>query len=262
MPLRHPRPMSRLCCGLGLSLFLLSGRAENPPLISEASGTDPTRDAKLQCAVPGAADVDSAPELLALADWPLDPVLQDSCPRQAELEAPVELASDDSIRTVLAAAWGTPDEPASAGDNSVRGHLGGMRVALDSGALDQLRGGFESPDAGLRISFGIERAVYINGQLVASTVFNVRDLQAMVGAGSAAAMSNIDGGALLVVQNGAGNTFQVQAPQAWGTIIQNSLNNQAIQSVTTVNAEVNSRQLYRSMSLQSAIQDGLIRSLR
>lgn len=258
MPLRHPRTMSRLCCGLGLSLFLLSGRAENPPMLPALSGADKAPDAKTQCP----AGIDSAPELLALADWPLDPGGPDSCSRVADLEAPVELAGADSIRTVLAESWGAPDEAPGRADNSLRGQLGGMRLALDDSALDRLRGGFESPDSALRISFGIERAVYINGQLVASTVFNIRDLQAMAGGGSVPSLPNADAGALLVVQNGAGNSFQVVAPQAWGTVIQNSLDNQAIQSVTTVNADVNSRQLYRSMSLQSAIQDGLIQSLR
>jgi hypothetical protein len=69
--------------------------------------------------------------------------------------------------------------------------------------------------------------------------------------------------ALAVVQNGSGNHVSTQiSPNLAATIIQNTLNDQKIQNVTTINATVNSLQVLRSMSVQSAIQDGIVSSLR
>ena len=45
-------------------------------------------------------------------------------------------------------------------------------------------------------------------------------------------------------------------------MVQNTLNNQKIQNVTTINASVNSGQLFRSMSVQAAVQNGIVNSLR
>jgi hypothetical protein len=67
----------------------------------------------------------------------------------------------------------------------------------------------------------------------------------------------------IVIQNGAGNTFSVRPGQnAPGTVIQNSLNNQQIDTVTTISAVVNSAKVLRAINLQSTIQDSLINSLR
>lgn len=141
-------------------------------------------------------------------------------------------------------------------------------VALDSHALDDIRGGFEPAGSTLSFSFGIERAVYINGELIAQTVLNVKDLQGTAGAGVTAASQVITAGsatgALGVVQRGAGNGIAVPVgSNVAGTVIQNTLDNQKIQNVTTVNAVVNnSAQVLRGMSVQSAVQSGIVSSLR
>jgi len=137
---------------------------------------------------------------------------------------------------------------------------------LDTSSLDEVRGGFDIPEANLQYSFGIERAVYINGELVAHTVLNLKDLQWTAGGSSATVQQMPASGAVnavSVIQNGPGNTFTTQiSPNVAGSVIQNTLNDQKIQNVTTINAAVNSTQFSRSMSVQSAVQSGIVNSLR
>lgn len=129
--------------------------------------------------------------------------------------------------------------------------------AVSSQALDQVRGGFSTP-AGLQVSFGIERAVYVNGNLVTTTSLNLSGL----GSGNPVAASVL-GSNVALVQNGAGNTF-LSGPlnsAASATVVQNTLNDQRIQSVTLINATVNSLQIVRSMNIGSSMQSALIDSL-
>jgi len=144
--------------------------------------------------------------------------------------------------------------------------LGGRLLALGDAALDNVRGGFDMPDSNLRYSFGIERAVYINGELMASTVLHLQDRGTGSGLGvsaQASAVANEAAATLGLIQNGPGNNFTAQSgPNTVGTVIQNTLDNQKIQSVTTINATVNSIQVMRAMSVQSAVQSGIISSLR
>ena len=73
-------------------------------------------------------------------------------------------------------------------------------------------------------------------------------------------------GSLGVIQNGPAwqqyvASQVIQNPAA--TVIQNSLNNQTIQNVTTINASVvNSMPTVRALSIQNAIQYGIVSSLR
>jgi hypothetical protein len=82
------------------------------------------------------------------------------------------------------------------------GSLWSARKALTDERLDAMRGGFEGAN-GLQISFGIERAIYVNGELVAVTRLVVNDLSRLLSGGpiSAQALAN----AFTVVQNGPGN---------------------------------------------------------
>ena len=134
-------------------------------------------------------------------------------------------------------------------------------LALGDGKLDQMRGGFET-DSGLKISFGIERAVYINGSLVTTTSLNVSDLSKLTAGQSQAA--GLNGASLALVQNGAGNTFQPGqiSSSNIGTVIQNTLNDQKIQGVTLINATVNSLEFLKGINLQSTIRNAITDSLR
>lgn len=123
--------------------------------------------------------------------------------------------------------------------------------------LDNTRGGFDLP-SGLAVSFGIDRAVYINGNLVTQTSFNIPDVAHMTAA-QAAAMAAAN--TTTVVQVGQGNTVDpsVLAQGVGATVIQNSLNGQHLQNITTINTSVNSLNAFRNLNqfdgLQSAVQN-------
>ncbi len=132
--------------------------------------------------------------------------------------------------------------------------FGTRAVAMSSTALDRMRGGFVAN--GLNISFGIERATYINGALVTSTSLNMTNLgQMTAGRGSTV----LDSGTLALVQSGAGNivTNGSVLPAAVGTVIQNTLDG----NVTVINATVNSMTVMRSLNLQSSLRGAVIASL-
>lgn len=128
--------------------------------------------------------------------------------------------------------------------------------AVDAALLDDMRGGFEMP-LQLKLSFGIERAVYLNGALVTTTSFNLPGLGG--GASENLAALSVASGSVSLLQNGPGNSFSLSptAIPVTATIIQNTLNNQSIQGLTTINATVNSLELLRSNEFQSAIREGL-----
>ena len=128
-------------------------------------------------------------------------------------------------------------------------------AAVSDTNLEQMRGGFDT-GSGLVVSFGVQRAVYINGNMITTTSFNIPDVGKVSGAQadmlSAAAAVNL-------VQNGPGNTIQPGAlSQAIGaTVIQNTLNNQSIQNLTVINTATNSLGLLKSINAQSSLRDAL-----
>ncbi len=132
-------------------------------------------------------------------------------------------------------------------------------VALADTTLAGVRGGFAGD--GLAISFGIERAVFVNGSLMTSTRFSVIDLGRITGGRGA---SVVDAGAMTVIQNGVGNAVASGAtsPNSMGAIVQNTLDGQKIQNVTTINATANSVGIYRSLNLGSSLRGAVIDSLR
>jgi hypothetical protein len=149
--------------------------------------------------------------------------------------------------------------------------FGSDRVAVVESALDRVRGGFVTP--GLNISFGIERAVYINGALVTTTSLNISDLGRVT---SSVDSKNLTPGSLALIQSGAGNSVAGGAfssvagavagaglnANAMGTVVQNTLDGQKIQNVTVVNAAANSLGVLRDLSLQNTLRNALIDSLR
>lgn len=150
--------------------------------------------------------------------------------------------------------------PATASEGEHRA-LGAGVVALGSSQLDQVRGGFISPE-GMKISFGIERAVYLNGTLVTTTSLNIADLSKI--AGGQAQVSGNGLGSLGLLQSGPGNVFvpgTISSTSA-GTIIQNTLNDQKIQTITRIDAAVNSTGILRAINLQSSMQGAIVNSLR
>lgn len=133
-------------------------------------------------------------------------------------------------------------------------------AAASDHRLDTVRGGFDIGN-GLLASFGIDRAVYINGSLVSSTSVQIPDIGRMTPDQAAALAAAA--GTMNVIQNGAGNSVDPAAFDhvAAATVIQNSLDNQDIRSLTTINAAVNSQAAFRSLGLQESLQAGLVGSL-
>lgn len=174
-------------------------------------------------------------------------------------------------------------------------------IAVDSTVLDEMRGGFDIAP-GLKVSFGIERMVNLNGVLQTATRIEVPDAGKLLQAQQSSAMAplsgasnpasspatlpgssassgnvvssdaggaitlplatNLGNGAAALIQNGLGNTFAQSAlsPETAATIIQNSANNQTIQSLTVINAATNSLELLKGANLQSTLLDALTQS--
>lgn len=333
MAYRHRNSPNRRLCRIGASVLIAvhaAGSLADAPLAAAAAQRAPAKAPAAtahaaECAAALRRSLERVPELLALADWPLDRLPPAACrpgtdapaaavpsavplaaavPPAAPIAAavrpaapvaaaaagtnavaiamPVSLAMPrelpaaggaeaslttiaEQVPVVLVIAGGA-DAPVSARawvDETVAAPFGAL-AALDHGSLDEIRGGFEPADSQLRFSFGIERAVFINGELITTTVLNLRDLQWTVGVGPAPEVATSGlAGAVGVIQNGGGNAVPAQlGADLAGTVIQNTLDNQAIQTVTTVNAAVNSAQILRTMSVQSAVQNGLVNSLR
>ena len=143
----------------------------------------------------------------------------------------------------------------SRADNS-----GGLGYPVPNERLATVRGGFDLGN-GLVASLGIERAVYINGNLITYSSINIPDVahitsqQAMT---LASALSTVN-----VVQNGPGNTFNVSSlgQAAGATVIQNTLNNQTIRNLTTLNVSVNTLNAFRDEGLQQAMQAVQVQAL-
>jgi hypothetical protein len=170
---------------------------------------------------------------------------------------------------------------------------GSVWMAVSDDALDDMRGGFDF-GGGLVLNFGIDRAVYINGALVTSTSITFNNLSDLKP--EQLALLNKYAPVVNLIQNGPGNTFQPPpasqasaAPAAQGapptsnnaarpasasstvvdhnlspasaTFIQNSLNNQHIQSMTVVNATVNSMGILKSLNSLTTLQDALSHSI-
>lgn len=133
-------------------------------------------------------------------------------------------------------------------------------AAVNDRRLDATRGGFDLGN-GLLASFGIERTVYVNGNLISSTSVNIPDIGRMT-PDQASALAAATG-TVNIIQNGANNTVD---PATFNhamaaTVIQNSLDNQDIRSLTTINTTVNSQNMLRNLGLQESLQTGLIGSL-
>lgn len=164
-----------------------------------------------------------------------------------------------------------------------------MTVGDDT--LAAMRGGFDL-GGGVMVSFGISRVVTVNGVVLSSTSFQLPDLGRVTAAQIAAFERYL--GSTSVVQVGSGNT----APAADGgagvasssgssaasanagtpgnsasagseattfsspaTVVQNTLNNQSIQTRTVIDATTNALSLARGANSAAALRDALTRAV-
>lgn len=132
----------------------------------------------------------------------------------------------------------------------------GHRLVSDE-RLASMRGGFVGSIGGrpLELSFGIERIVSIEGEIVAATSFRIPSLASLEG------LRALPQSAL---QSGPGNQISadVRAAGASLALIQNTLDNQVLRQVTTINASVRNLDLFRASQLGAAINRQIIESLR
>ncbi|MHB8913202.1 MAG: hypothetical protein ACYC42_11260 [Lysobacter sp.] len=130
--------------------------------------------------------------------------------------------------------------------------LGSEWIAVPPERLDELRGGFVMP-SGLLMSFGIERAVYVDGQLVATARFNVPDI-ARITVEQATALAGMQD--TMLVQVGEGNTF---VPNGMGGIvIQNTLDNLDIRALTTISVASSTLGMFQDLNSYAALQGALL----
>ena len=129
-------------------------------------------------------------------------------------------------------------------------------LAESDRTLDKLRGGFDL-GGGLVVSFGVSRAVFINGQLISSTSFDLGDITRLTGPQASALGQQIVRQAQ-VVQNGPGNTVESAAATVpLATYIQNTLNDQTLRNQTVIQATSNGLGVLRNMNLQATINEAI-----
>ncbi len=139
---------------------------------------------------------------------------------------------------------------------------GSVWMAASDRTLDQLRGGFDA-GGGLMVSFGISRALFVNGQLVTSTSFQVGDTSKLTAAQLDAVSQQVSSQARAqVVQNGPGNTVENGAAVPLATYVQNTLNNQTIRNQTVIQATSNGLSLVKNLNLQATINDSINNAVR
>ncbi|CAG2141664.1 flagellin [Cupriavidus numazuensis] len=240
-------------------------------------------------------------------------------------------------QAALSAQEAKEDKPLAA---VTRGSMAGWKPVTED-RLDEMRGGFDV--GGLQVSFGIERAVFVNGALAVATSITIPDVaritseqaaklaatlgpaivsstqadvnSALAGnpttagvqlgsngasggngssssassaaagssASSAGSASSVTGntgapgmpstvittatgqvvtnGLLSVIQNGPGNAAAVGTQAGTPlTVIQNTLNNQSIQSLMTIDASVNTLQAFRAQVTNATLNNVLMRA--
>jgi hypothetical protein len=132
-------------------------------------------------------------------------------------------------------------------------------IAVDSATLDGARGGFTTAD-GLQVSLGIERLVAINGQVQSRTSFALASIGTLgeeQARQTRAALSEVK-----LIQNGSDNiALAAFADNAFGgTIVQNSLNGQRIESRTLINVSVNSAARLVALNFHGSVSDAIARA--
>jgi hypothetical protein len=126
-------------------------------------------------------------------------------------------------------------------------------AAVPEAALEGLRGGFDIP-ANLHASLQLERVVAANGEQIAHLSADIPDVGHMTVA-EAEALAHAAG--TLVIQGGPNNAFNLMELGPTATVIQNTLNDQHLVAVTTLNVQVNSLAAFREMAFQDGLRDGI-----
>lgn len=126
-------------------------------------------------------------------------------------------------------------------------------ASVSEATLEQVRGGFDIP-ANLHASLQLQRVVFANGEPIANLAAEVPDIAHMT---VAQAESLAQAAGTLVIQGGPNNAFSLVELGPAATVIQNTLNDQHLVAITTLNVEVNSLSAFREMAFQDGVRDGL-----
>jgi len=142
---------------------------------------------------------------------------------------------------------------------TARAQDAGFGPAASAVRLDAIRGGVDL-GGGLLSSFGIARATYINGQLVAHSEVTIPDIAHVTASQATALAAALQ---TVVVRNGPGNFADPASfsGAAAATVIQNTLDAQNIQNLTTIRASVDTLADFNLLRLQEGLQAGLVQSL-
>jgi hypothetical protein len=119
--------------------------------------------------------------------------------------------------------------------------------------LDGLRGGFESPE-NLHASLRLERVAFANGEQVAHLAVDIPDIGHMT---AAQAEALVHAAGTLVIQGGPNNAFNLVELGPAATVIQNTLSDQHLVAITTLDVQVNSLSAFREMAFHDGLRDGL-----
>lgn len=133
--------------------------------------------------------------------------------------------------------------------------LGAEWRPVDPARLAEMRGGYQLP-TGMMLSFGIERVVYLNGELIARIAVHIPDAR-QISAEQAQALADFNRG--LRVQVGEGNRIE-PAQIAGGLVVQNTLDDQDIRTVTRIDVGVDTLGAYQGLNANEALTDALIRA--
>jgi hypothetical protein len=147
------------------------------------------------------------------------------------------LAGPVAARVDLAGEWGAP---------------------VPAQTLEEQRGGFINAE-GLKVSVGLESLVRINNELRSNVTVQLPNLTELAREGGTL------GSQVEVVQNGPGNTLPSDLQNrisGLGTVIQNSLNDQVIQNLKSLNIEISGIRRANTSQIKSQITTQLVESLR
>ena len=123
---------------------------------------------------------------------------------------------------------------------------------VSEATLDAQRGGFDVPE--LRIALQLERAAYVNGEEIVRLTADIPDVTHMT---VAQAQTLANAASALVIQSGPDNGFNAVQLGPASTVIQNTLNDQQLVAMTTLNVQVNSLAAFREAGFQDSLRSGL-----
>jgi hypothetical protein len=125
--------------------------------------------------------------------------------------------------------------------------------AVGPAVLDNCRGGFTTP-TGLSVTLGIERIVTVDGHVAARSELQLGDLGRLAaGASPPPALSAVQAA---LGPDGSGLTVRLGAA-ANATVIQNSLDGQAIANTTIIHATVGTQGMLQALQFQATLANAL-----